>query len=380
MISLPKRLTSSMVVLFTLASAAWGQDAVQYRLGLGGTYVPIPLVQDQLLGVTVQQRPLGPEYRYVHGNEANGQTFDPAKTPIIRWDAVVAVTGNNYGAANLVSDLAVRNGSVDGPIVTDAVFSGDYPDGAAANFSIGVSISTGRWAAIIDAVGDGGTNMALFTRGVAVPGQLLGIGAGYINWNSPQLVRAGVGVAAVAGAMPNGSAGLGQNPTFDGKIDISRLTPGTYYLVLSQGTGVNVLKPELNPSQAAGSFAKAADLRPTASISFVISGTTTPPDGSTDNPPPSGDGTNSGSQDGTSTGSTDGGSQDGSTQTGGTDGSDTQGSSDGQSSTDTTSPRVRPFAFCGSGTAGTIISTLLGLLAVPYLRRRTAGSQRSPRP
>jgi hypothetical protein len=108
--------------------------------------------------------------------------------------------------------------------------------------------------------------MSQYDDGAAYPGELQGMGAGYVGWNGFNSVRPGVGRLT----LPNGNPGLGHHPTFDGKIDISGLSPGLYYLVLTQGTGVNVLRDDVNLSQSQGSFAKAADLRLGTEIPFYV--------------------------------------------------------------------------------------------------------------
>lgn len=233
--------------------ATAGEDIVQYRLGLGGSYIP------------PAEGPLGPDYQYIHGSNSSQQVFNALAMPFIRWDAVVEVTGPNRGAANLIVDLEIRSGAPDGPLALDASFLGDGA-GLPANFSVGASTVPGYSARIVDPVDRGGPNMSFFNYGTASGGRLEGLGAGYANWLDPASVRAGVGRVA----LPDGSPGLGLHPTFDGRIDISRLPAGAYYLVLSQNEGVNVLRDDKDLTQAANAFARQAAQRPGSCIGFVV--------------------------------------------------------------------------------------------------------------
>ncbi|GMU22851.1 MAG: hypothetical protein AMXMBFR13_29350 [Phycisphaerae bacterium] len=267
--SLMTRSLVSLGLLTLVAAPAVAQDnVVSYRLGLQGTYTPLPLIEIPGFGM-VQDHPPGPQYKYIHGDETPGQTFDVTQTPVIRWDAIVEVTGPNYGAANLVINLALHRDSPAGPIAAQATFSGDYPPGAAINFSIGVSTTPNHYGSIVDPIAYGGPNMNHFDQhGSSSPGELKGVGAGYVSWGGFTSVRPGVGRVM----LPNGSPGLGLHPTFDGKIDTSDLPNGTYYLVLTQGTGVNVLRDDLDLSQPQGSYARAANVRNGASIWFRVTG------------------------------------------------------------------------------------------------------------
>ncbi len=250
------------------AGVASGQatNSVRYRLGLGGTYTPPPPMMCPPDCTPVSGTP------YIHGSETNGQESDPATTPVVRWDAICIVEGPNQGAANLVVNLDVRSGSTTGPVAIAATFSGDDSTGPGpTNFSYGVKAH----AALPDFVGRiidprffGGPNMAQLSYGTLTPGEILGAGAGYQSWPGASQNRAGVGRLT----LPDGSAGLGQIPVFDGRINVAGLAPGTYFLVLTQGEGVNVLKAGLNLNLPQNSFALPADLKPSTSISFVIPG------------------------------------------------------------------------------------------------------------
>lgn len=259
-----------MAILVTLATTltALGQtnNVVEYRLGLQGTYTPGPVCNPPNCTLA------DPDVAYVHGNEANGQVFDPAVTPKIRWDAICEVSGSNQGGANLIIDLRVRRNSVDGPIATEAIFTGDL--GGAANFSYGVSTQADIVAWITYPVSFGGPNMSFASGGTANPGMIDVLGAGYVNWVSPNSQVAGVGRLTMPDGtpgLPDGTPGLGHVPVFDGKIDISSLPDGSYYLELVQeGHAINVLRGDVDLTKSAGSFARRADVTPNTAIAFVI--------------------------------------------------------------------------------------------------------------
>lgn len=261
------------------------QNVVSYRLGLGGSFLqipPLPPPPDPIPLVTE-------EFKYVHGNETPGEVFNRLETPTIRWDAIVQVEGPNFGGANLVINLAVRAGAADGPLVTAAAFGGDSCEGCPpvqANFSIGISVREGEYGTITWSALRGGANLSFSNPGLTYPGELRGMGAGYINWNSPSSNVPGVGRIT----LPDGTPGLGHHPAFDGKIDISNLPNGTYYLVLTQGI-INVLRDDLDLNQRQGSFVKRARVTPDAHISFVVTdGTDPPPDDDPGNNGGGGDG------------------------------------------------------------------------------------------
>lgn len=262
-----KRTVIPILVTFATALTALGQttSTVKYRLGLQGTYTPGPVCPPNC-------GPADPSVAYVHGNEASGQVFSPDETPEIRWDAVCEVSGPNQGGANLIIDLRVRRDTVSGPIATEATFSGDT--GQAANFSYGVSTQASMVAPITYPVSVGGPNMSFSSTGTTNPGKLDVLGAGYINWINPSQVVAGVGRLTMPSGtpgLPDGTAGLGHVPIFDGKISISNLPAGTYHLVLLQeGHAINVLRGDVDLTQSAGSFARRADVTPNTSISFVV--------------------------------------------------------------------------------------------------------------
>ena len=142
-----KTATATFVVLMLTTTSVLGQDenTVFYRLGLDGTYTPVPLDPDPIFpSPCALLSPVGEECAYIHGDETPGQVFNRDVTPQIRWDAIVVVTGPNFGAANLVINLQVHVGSVDGPVATAANFTGDYYEGCQvvpANFSIGSTYS-----------------------------------------------------------------------------------------------------------------------------------------------------------------------------------------------------------------------------------------------
>lgn len=254
-------LAAVAVLCSFLSRPASAQDTVRYRLGLKGTYyAPPPCQFPDCFFLTA------PAYR--HGNESNGQRFNPLRTPAVRWDAICEVEGPNQGAANLVINLELRVGSASGPIATNAVFLGDDEDGdpGPLNFTFGISTQPNRIARIIDPVAAGGPNMGLFTTGIAGPGHLSGAGAGYISWDGRQFHRAGIGRAT----LPNGKPGLGSPPLFDGKVNISQLANGTYVLVLTPGSGTNVLEDDFDADQPSGHFAKRATNRVGDSISFEV--------------------------------------------------------------------------------------------------------------
>jgi len=120
----------------------------------------------------------------------------------------------------------------------------------------------------------GGPNMSFASGGTANPGKIDVLGAGYVNWVNSNSQVAGVGRLTMPDGtpgLPDGTPGLGHVPVFDGKIDISSLPDGAYYLELvQQGHAINVLRGDVDLTQSAGSFARRADVTPNTAIAFVI--------------------------------------------------------------------------------------------------------------
>ena len=253
-------LNSAVLISVLLAAPPFMQtdDVVKYRLGLNGVYHAPPPRDCEFCALS--------GIPYEHGSEALDQVFDPTQTPEIRWDAVCDVSGPNQGAANLVINMEVHQNLPTGPIATDAFFPGDNDAGGALNFSWGVSVKPDAVGRIVDAIFDSGPNMSQQSYGVASPGKVEGAGAGYTFWGGKSFHIPGVGRET----LPNGKPGLGVLPIFDGKINIENLADGTYYLVLRQGTGVNVLEDGVNLDNAVGDFAKRANVRQNAALKFQI--------------------------------------------------------------------------------------------------------------
>lgn len=228
------------------------------------------------------------------GNTADNQQY--VRETQVTWQVLVAVDPNGvheqpghpsngykpWGAANLVVNLELREGTANGPLVSDALFYSAINNGqngdpsAAAAFAVNYNIvpmwGPGR---AIDQLNDatppnGGPNMGIFTYPTAEPGTLLGMGCGYTLWNRSSgtaiLTSFGVGLVTV----PSGAAGLGTGPVFEGQIDTTNLDPGLYVLRCIPGAGNNVLRGDVALTSNQNAFAVAANQTVGRDIVFEV--------------------------------------------------------------------------------------------------------------
>jgi hypothetical protein len=212
----------------------------------------------------------GTRSSYSRGSAADGQECSIYGGALVNYAVVVKVEGlhamlehpsdlfETFGAANLVFNLELHQGTDMGPLATSAVFKSTINDGtgtdpiAAAAFAVSYQIG-GAKGRLIDTVTNGGPRMEpVFTYPCFAPGsgKLIGFGAGYKEWNrtgnNDVITLAGVGMTQ----MPNGSGGhvpgLGEVPIAEGQIDMSTLPLGTYTLKVVPGNGSTVLRGDLN--------------------------------------------------------------------------------------------------------------------------------------
>lgn len=239
------------------------------------------------------------------GNAADGQQFTVGT--VLTWDVVVTLDPNGthvqaghpsngfkpYGVANVVFNLELTT-AADAAVTTGAFYSaindgtaGDPVAAAAFAASLNATDPVGNPKGpgrLIDQVVQtatlgGGPNMDIFTYPTAVPGkmQLLGEGAGYIEWrreSATNSTRTVPGVGLVT--LPNGSPGLGVLPLFEGQIDTTNMLPGTYKLKVTPGSGVNVLRGDYTDfmTKDRDAFAVAANQQNGDVITFTL---TAPP-------------------------------------------------------------------------------------------------------
>jgi len=251
--------------------AAFGQSRIAYTVGLGGDNHA-----DQW------KAGLRPCY-------TDGPVFD--SNGLVNWHMVVEASGIHsrpghpsdgymiYGAANVVFDLELHHDTESGPLATDAVFLSTINDGtggdplAPAAFAVGYCGQlNGVNGRLIDTVTWGGPRMSVHMYPRALPGQLVGQGAGYPEWNRTgdpsRLTTPGVGM----GVLPTGQPGLGMVPLFEGQIDMRYCPLGTYVLKVIPAGGNNVLRGDVDMSAAVdrSSFAVAVNETTGDAITFSI--------------------------------------------------------------------------------------------------------------
>jgi len=276
-----KKILGLATLLAVAVAPAYGASTVAYDVQLGGNN-------------HATEYAAGTVTPYTPGSTADGQQF--ANDAIINWAVTVAVTGENFGAANLVfnvelwkdgSLVAVGAGSPTTPGFFSTINDGDQDAGqasadplqlAAFAFAFG---STGR---LFDEVAQGGPHMAQATypsaagfpaNSTAPQGVLVGMGAGYTKLDGNQtaglLERVGVGYATNA---PVGDActGVGNGPIAEGQLNLKGLPGGTYTLKVVPGNGNNVIKIAdfFCDSGTTGNFAVKADVAQGGEISFVL--------------------------------------------------------------------------------------------------------------
>lgn len=198
------------------------------------------------------------------------------KDDLVNWAVLLKVEGDHlaadenyyrvYGAANTVFNLELRQGSEDGPLVSNAFLStinngtnGD-PQAAAA-FAASYTVLSTQYPAgrLIDKVTANGPRMEpIFTYPYYDPAEskLIGMGAGYKEWirsgsDLNRITFPGIGMTLMpTQTIQNGvgglRAGLGVKPIAEGQIDMSNLPTGTYVLKVTPGKGNNVLRGDLD--------------------------------------------------------------------------------------------------------------------------------------
>jgi hypothetical protein len=222
--------------------------------------------------------------RFPTSDTTDNQTFAP--NSILTWDVQAQVSGTHSngsvpsGIANLVFNLELQRDSGGGNWVTvpfgagSAIAAGwfskindgstgtrqttcgkgpDTPALAAATVGYTISGKNGR---IMDLATDGGPYVDYFqypsaagfpTNSTAPTGKLLGCGAGYSKYHSVADTgganTAGVGVASGSASC---AASLGVGSVFEGQLNTKDLAAGTYRLVLTPGTGCNILDGSFN--------------------------------------------------------------------------------------------------------------------------------------
>lgn len=265
-------LASVMAVL--VAGSAMGQSVVAFELELGGDNHGVGCV--------------GPGTAFTSGTTAETEVYAPGTQ--ITWAARLSAAGTQVGgngsgfackgAANIVFDLELRQGTEAGPLMPVTFYStandgvGGCPNSAAA-MTVKVNpfnLGPGR---LIDPLTGGaftgGVHMDVHTYPTAEPGTLLGMGCGYHNWS-----RSGGGATMTVAGVGQTSGGdptagpLGVGPFFEGQIDTTGLAPGTYVLKLIPGAGVNVLRGDINLGANQEAFATAANQTVGDTITFTI--------------------------------------------------------------------------------------------------------------
>lgn len=271
----------AVATLAVVAAQAFAASYVNYSLELGG--------DNHAAEWKAGQRVL-----MDRGSAANGQEFYNGEP--LTWAVVLEAGGAHsqpghdsdgyevFGAANVVFNLELREGSENGPLVTSAQFASAINDGtngdptAASAFAISYNVGLATYGRLIDPRTSGGPRMEpIFTYPTAEPGKLIGQGSGYKEWNrtGTNTVKTAPGIGMVQ--MPDGSgghvAGLGVVPVAEGQLDLSNLNLGTtYYLKVIPGNGNNVLRGDLNMllSVDRPAFAVAANGTAGGSISFTV--------------------------------------------------------------------------------------------------------------
>ena len=305
------------IVLMIIAAPVFAASTVSYEVQLGGDNYA-----DSIKACT--------RVAYKEGSAANGQTFYRADP--LNWAAKIAVSGNQsqpghpsdglptQGVANFVINLELHQGTADGPLVTNVSYYSSIHDGTGGSGTEcttlnsacppadkmdkrakgGYTIPTptafcagAAFAYVFNVMGWGpGMVLESYSPGyytgpymevgmyptvdlgkISGEGQLLGVGAGYGQWNRgggySALTTRGVGI-------PVANGGIGLGPVVEGQIDVSQLAAGTYVLVLTPGTGHNVLRGDVNldadpsPNPQVQAFAVPANQTAGDTITFIL--------------------------------------------------------------------------------------------------------------
>lgn len=272
------------LVSVLLTSQGFGQSSMHYSLQLGGDNY-------------AADWKAGTRQFYAEGSSNAGQVF--LKTEPINFAVVLEASGFHdqdghpsdgyeiFGAANCVFNVELYSGSVAPEnLETGATFYSTINDDtggdplAAAAFAVSYATKSGQKGRLIDPVLTGGPRMEpIFTYPTAQPGMLIGMGAGFKEWNK----TGGDSLKTIPGVamdvMPNGTGGhipgLGVKPIAEGQIDMSGLPNGTYVLKVVPGNGNNVLRGDLNMVAATNrpAFAVAANSATGTELTFEINDT-----------------------------------------------------------------------------------------------------------
>jgi len=278
---------SACVLAALLAGTANSQSFVSYTVQLGGDN-------------HAAEWKAGQRVMYTPGGADDDQVYSVGE--VVNWDVVVEAGGVHVmpgspsdgfpiqGAANLVYDLELHQGTAAGPLVTTARFFSSINDGTNgdptenAAFALSYNVGNAGPARVFDPAAAGGPYLGVYLYPVShdypkpdspnvAPGVLGGMGAGYPYWDqeigSSLFTTPGVGMAL----LPDGSPGLGVVPITEGQIDTTLMEPGTYTLRIIPGGGINVLRGDVDLGPGAPpvySFAVAANTVVGDEISFVL--------------------------------------------------------------------------------------------------------------
>lgn len=215
-----------------------------------------------------------PEFkpRFTPGSRAPGQQFTAGS--IITWDVRVSVSGRHdkpdtpghglftNGAEGLSFDLELRENSSTGPLVDigagSATSAGwfssveiDQNAAFACSFDIGGNGHLG--GRLINTSSAGGPGLDYYEypaaasrpAGTFIPRGMVGSQTAVYFEYSTYAQTAGVGISGPAGLTAGGCPGLGILPVFEGQINTTGLSPGTYVLKLIPRGG-NILPGNFN--------------------------------------------------------------------------------------------------------------------------------------
>lgn len=252
----------------------------------------------------------GTRVAYTEGATSDG-TIVTINDDVLNWAAAAQVAGNHnqsghpahglptQGIANFVVSVELHQDTAGGPLVAADFYSsihdgtGALPcdacaggDGVCAGSAFALSYDLVGWGAsrVTEAYSYeeyGGPFMEVCMWPTVDSGKILGTGAGYAQWcrgcGLGSITTKGVGQTTAEG-------GLGIVPLVEGQIDASTLPEGTYVLVLTPGTGTNVLRgdQDLVSAPAAGNpqvaaFAVAANSAVGDTITFELEKGDDPP-------------------------------------------------------------------------------------------------------
>lgn len=251
----------SSIVLLAATATAYPASFSRFIVELGGNNHAAAWKQGQRMMFTPGTRESGRVYRV---------------GDVITWDVVLECGGVHeqpgspshdhpiWGAANIVHNIEIRQGTTTGPLATEAVFFSSINDGTAgdplahAAFAASYNVGGNGPGRLIDKYTAGGPRVEpIFTYPTASPGKLIGHGAGYKEWvrtgEWQRVTTPGIGMEL----LPDGSSGLGKVPITEGQIDTSNMSPGTYVLRVIPANGNNGLRGDRDLYQDQPAFAVA---------------------------------------------------------------------------------------------------------------------------